>query len=499
MAESNSPRLGIRRWSAGTDTFSRAELDSSFGQLETLAAIDKQGTFASRPAAGVQGTYYWDTTNAVLWRDNASAWSVVGAKVLDGLAKGSTAASVPFTVDTFNASQTANLLEVKNNGTAVFKVLPSGGVESSGPISGTYASLVNGTAATAALNVRGAASQSAPLFRLQNNASTSQFEVSNTGTITSSYLTNTATSAVVGAGSPSTVANASIWTGAAALEVRMKNSGFYDFLYLNHADPAPGTALSRRIGILMKVGAEDSAAYTRSGAISIRSQSANFDSPEMVFEVGGSEMWKMRPLLSEGSTTPFPVRSNGGYFRAVPVQDGAFHASNTKIGTQMDGNNMYFRVPNDTNQYMWYAGGTHADTLADPGTGGITLATLSPFAGQGWLRTGRLQLTGISDAHGGATSPTLGIGDLSGTNMMFDNNEIMSVNNGDVDSAQLMLQIDGGRLDLGSSLTRTYVNSIRFNIGTTFPGSPETGSIWIRTTSAGGIFRWNGSSWVSQV
>jgi hypothetical protein len=33
-----------------------------------------QGTFASRPAAGTYGRYYYDTTHLVLWRDNGTAW-----------------------------------------------------------------------------------------------------------------------------------------------------------------------------------------------------------------------------------------------------------------------------------------------------------------------------------------------------------------------------------------------------------------------------------------
>jgi microcystin-dependent protein len=78
MAETTTPRLGIRRWSADTDTPSRAEFDADHAALDNLVAIDQQGLLADRPAAGVRGRYYWSTDISRLDRDTGSAWVVVG-------------------------------------------------------------------------------------------------------------------------------------------------------------------------------------------------------------------------------------------------------------------------------------------------------------------------------------------------------------------------------------------------------------------------------------
>lgn len=52
MAESNTTRFGLRRWTAGTDTPSRTEFDTGNANLEAYAAGFTKGVFASRPAAG---------------------------------------------------------------------------------------------------------------------------------------------------------------------------------------------------------------------------------------------------------------------------------------------------------------------------------------------------------------------------------------------------------------------------------------------------------------
>jgi microcystin-dependent protein len=87
MVESNSPRFGVRRWSEQSDTTSRAEFDNSFAAIESLGAIYGQGTLGLRPAAGKVGRFYYVTgdgtsaNNGVLWYDNGTAWSVVGANM----------------------------------------------------------------------------------------------------------------------------------------------------------------------------------------------------------------------------------------------------------------------------------------------------------------------------------------------------------------------------------------------------------------------------------
>lgn len=60
MAESDTARFGLRHWTAGTDTPSRAEIDGSLQAIETLAVKYGRGLLADRPlasAAWVGGIY----------------------------------------------------------------------------------------------------------------------------------------------------------------------------------------------------------------------------------------------------------------------------------------------------------------------------------------------------------------------------------------------------------------------------------------------------------
>lgn len=76
MAITNSPRLGIERWSHGTDRHPpRAVWDAQQAILDDLVAIDRQyATLADRPAAGVRGTYCWVEETGILYRDDGSQW-----------------------------------------------------------------------------------------------------------------------------------------------------------------------------------------------------------------------------------------------------------------------------------------------------------------------------------------------------------------------------------------------------------------------------------------
>lgn len=81
MAVELTPRLGIPRWPLGTDPYRRSQRNTNADQLEALAAIDKQGTLAARPAptAATRGTYYTvvgDTAsnNDRIYRSDGTRW-----------------------------------------------------------------------------------------------------------------------------------------------------------------------------------------------------------------------------------------------------------------------------------------------------------------------------------------------------------------------------------------------------------------------------------------
>lgn len=498
MAETTTTRLGLRRWSAGTDTPSRAEFDNDNAQLELLGAIDKQDIFGNRPAAGVRGTYFWDTTNEYTWRDNGSAWKLVGQNTQDATVKSSGVGVVPLTVNAIT-SQTANLLDLKVNGVAQFSVTAAGS-PSGNIFTGKSASFTNDTNGNAVIFGKGSSGQTANLLTLQNNAGTNQFSVSPTGLITSTGLattgSGTATGAVVNATTATNVAGMSFWTGTPSFEVRMNRSGGYsDFMLLKHDDPG-GTVVNRVLGILMKSGAEDAGGAAKTAALYLRSTTANFGDPSFRIDVQDTAMWEMKPS-SVGSVTPYPVFSNGGYFRAAPSGTAAYQAGNTYMGVQGSSNNVYYRVPTISNVYNWYANGAHSDTANDAGASGVQLMRLSGVSAAGQLEVGRLRLTAISDADASTTTPTLGIGPLSGQNLMFDDNEIMGVNNGSLTNGVLALQGDGGRLQIGGANTKTIYNNIGFyvsNDGTT-PPSPVTGELWLDGRLGGGVKRYVSGNW----
>ena len=74
MGVDTTTRLGITRWSAGGDPFTRIQMDDSHAALEAKTAIYAQGAFASRPAAGTIGRFYYATDTAVLYYDDGTAW-----------------------------------------------------------------------------------------------------------------------------------------------------------------------------------------------------------------------------------------------------------------------------------------------------------------------------------------------------------------------------------------------------------------------------------------
>jgi len=75
MPDTARTRTGLQA-SAGTDDVRTIDdtMKAAFDQLEALAALDAQGTLASRPAAGKRGLLYWATDAQMLYRDTGSSW-----------------------------------------------------------------------------------------------------------------------------------------------------------------------------------------------------------------------------------------------------------------------------------------------------------------------------------------------------------------------------------------------------------------------------------------
>lgn len=205
MTETRTARLGLPQWSAGTDGPSRADFNEGYSQLETLAAIDKFGTFAARPAAGVRGTYYHATDTGVFYRDTGAAWIAIGTALSDATAQASGAAVVPFTIKGA-ASQSADLLRLTDSAATVLAKVESTGAFRA-PTASISPTLVSpggtlGVTATAAGTigavVRGAASQSADLMQWQNSAGTALAKITSAGALASIGATISGDMAVSG-------------------------------------------------------------------------------------------------------------------------------------------------------------------------------------------------------------------------------------------------------------------------------------------------------------
>lgn len=78
MAVTNTPRLGLNTYTAGSDPHpGRAEFNARMQQLDALVAIAAQGTQAARPSAGTWGRLYWATDASRLYWDTGSTWAEV--------------------------------------------------------------------------------------------------------------------------------------------------------------------------------------------------------------------------------------------------------------------------------------------------------------------------------------------------------------------------------------------------------------------------------------
>ena len=79
MAVGTTTRIGLTSWSSGDDPFGRAQLQSDNTALENLVAVFRSGTTASRPApdaASAARSFYYSTTDGVLYYTNGTAWEI---------------------------------------------------------------------------------------------------------------------------------------------------------------------------------------------------------------------------------------------------------------------------------------------------------------------------------------------------------------------------------------------------------------------------------------
>jgi hypothetical protein len=200
MAKTAGPRLGLTRWSAGTDPVARTDFDGDNADLDSKVMMYAQGTLAARPAAGTPGggkiyTVVGDGTaehNRKQFYDNGSTWIAAGSYGTDVLNEASAAGNVALTTRGA-ASQTADIFNVKNSGgTNLLRVAADGVVTNqttpgTGPgfnLGGTAAGQFNSIATNKqAVLARGIASQTEAILAAQNDSGANLFRVMPTGNV----------------------------------------------------------------------------------------------------------------------------------------------------------------------------------------------------------------------------------------------------------------------------------------------------------------------------
>ena len=83
MAVTTTSRLGVTRWSAGGDLFTRAQMDTSHANMESRVPVYLHGTIGARPAAGTVARFYYATDTQHLYYDDGVAWrDILGPSVV---------------------------------------------------------------------------------------------------------------------------------------------------------------------------------------------------------------------------------------------------------------------------------------------------------------------------------------------------------------------------------------------------------------------------------
>lgn len=442
MAETLTPRFGLKQYGAGTDTFSRSEYNADNLAVDTLGAIDLQDALGSRPAAGTVGTYFTDEDTFVTYRDTGSAWKVVGAATLDAIATSSATSTVPLTAKGIT-SQTANLFEAKVASTTKASISKDGAVTALS-YAGDTAALTGTDAAATVVTVKGAASQSADPFKVITSASANLFKVTSAGAVTSSYLVSAAGGGVVlGNNSASNMSALSLFSGTPTAEVYSTAGGagsaFTSALYLHH-DAANSNAVARKIGVLMQVGDPTSSGdNSKTGALYLASSAASFGSPSLVLALGDAALMTFPTSGAVTLARSLSLTPSANLTIAPGTSQAAIVATNTAYGVQAS-DNAYVRVAAAGSLYL-YAGGVHSDTAAAPGSGGTLMATFTLSSSAGLLTMPRVRLTAGSDA--------LKIGADNSTKIVANSTAIQAYNN-DIAST-LTINAAGGNLTMGAS------------------------------------------------
>lgn len=479
MAESFDGRFGVRVWGASTDGPTRIEFNDNFAALTSKAAIDTQGLLSSRPAAGISGRYYYATDSDVMYRDNGSAWKTVGSRSQDSMIASSGAAQVPL-IANGASGQTADVFKAQVNGVDVASITKDGDITGRAFI-GKSAVLTGTVVGTVVGDLKGAAGQTADIFRVRDNTSAELLKVTAVGVINGKYISAGDGSAALGVNAVTTPSSMALFTGVPSFEAYGKKGGasgaFTEYAYLHH-QAADATVVTRRVGLLMQIG-DASGDATKSGGIGIESAVANAANPDLILFRGDVVIGRFR---ADGTSTLDTKPTVNGTVTVVPGAAATIVSGNTAIGDQGSNNDLYARVASTGNVYI-YAGGTHSDTSGDAGSGTRLLA-LSKVGSTGKLTTGAVRATNLGEVNPGAKDLVSAFGNEGGVHLGFSSNAIQAYSatttvgilNANVYGGDVNI---GGGLDFVNANGKFRINGKQLYIGASGPASPAVGDVWI--------------------
>lgn len=444
MAESQTARLGLWSWTAGTDTPNRSDFQTSFQNLETLTAIDKQGSAASRPAAGVVGTYYFATDSGTLYRDNGTAWVAVGGAQINAVVANNAVDAVSLTINAL-AGTTANIQEWKVNGSLKASINNAGDVNGK-IITGTRVGLTATDPAQPVIFAKQAATPTTDFLQYQDVNGVNLYKIQSDGTLVTPFTQLGTGYGLVGGPSLSTVANLNTWSGRPMFETLGTKGGtsgtFKEFMYMHHAS-VDATATLRRLGLLMRIGDEVVGDASKTASMYIESSLGNAATPSLILSLADTPVLT---IPSSGDiTTPRGINATSQFTAGAGASDSyKYGASGAATGAQT--NNLYLRTGAIGSSIYFYAGGTYDAAPGVAGTGGLALATMGSSGSFGVFTTGELRLTSLTDLSLVSTAHAFQIGPSSGANLGMDANEIQARNNGA--AATLSIQSGGGDVQL---------------------------------------------------
>lgn len=410
----------------------------------------------------------------------AASVSITGSSALKNLTVTPAAStSVPVTIRSYPATQSANLLEVINSGnTKVARINDSGDIATSGRLisgngngdltSQSYGPTTaqvwvkNMSADAPALRINANTSgQTAPLFEAADPSNVVRFSVTAAGGLFADGNVSARTLSV-GAGnvSPSLIYSDPTIPAGNTIPAMETITGTEDGAYsqtvvVRHATNS-AERVSRTVGLHLKMSSESTAIESAKFAgIAARSEIDWANKPSLIFYAGGVENASLTAVgdFTVKRNANIPGKIVFGQDTEALNREMIWYSGSGYMSTGLQGNVLYNRAGGG---FAWYTGGSYNPAAYNAG-GGTLAASLTSA---GVLTTGSLVVEDTTAFN--SNTPALSIGARNGNHMQFSTQSINSYSGSASVAANvqgLSIANNGGLLTLGNSITPIYVTS----------------------------------------